>query len=307
VKRLLAISAQMKSSEPVFIVGEARSGTSILYRTLQKHTSFRPRETSLVETDIFSLLRRTFMFSPTYPDSLIRYMLNDRVSYTAFLGSIRVVRFLNLLAVAPNLVLRDRSDVLWYANLNHLVLRSYFFHAARARGCRRLVEKTPTNTRNLRRLWTTFPEARFLYIYRHPVDVFSSYRRRATNDPNAAWAARLSARDFCETYRASAERVLAWKNRHRNLRMIRYEDFVREPVTELRDVCDFLEETFEKEMVEEPNPDPDKWRGDPHLWGEIVASTKDWRDHISSSEANYVQTALSDVMKRLGYEPYGRT
>lgn len=91
MKDLLAISAEMKARSPVFIVGEARSGTSILYRTLQKHTSFRPREPNLVETEIFSHLRRTFMFSMSYPQPLIRFMLDDQGPYRDFLRSIRAL------------------------------------------------------------------------------------------------------------------------------------------------------------------------------------------------------------------------
>jgi hypothetical protein len=293
VRRLLAISTTMKDSNPVFIVGEARSGTSILYRTLQKHSSFRPLRTNLVETEIFSHLRRTFLFGTIYPESLIR-----------FLGSIRVIRLVNALAVGLNLMFRDRSDVVWYANLNHLLLRSYFFHAARARGCRRLVEKTPTNTTHLHRLWRTFPHAQFLYVYRHPVDVFSSYRRRATDDPAAGWAARLTPEDFCKAYRASIERVFRWTRGHGNLRMIRYEDFTRHPAREFERICEFLREPYEPQAVREGRPDFGRWRGDPHLWGEIVPVTKNWRDYIREDEADVIQTALSDVMGRLGYEPY---
>jgi hypothetical protein len=304
VRRLLAISTTMKDSNPVFIVGEARSGTSILYRTLQKHSSFRPLRTNLVETEIFSHLRRTFLFGTIYPESLIRFMLDDEIVYRDFLGSIRVIRLVNALAVGLNLMFRDRSDVVWYANLNHLLLRSYFFHAARARGCRRLVEKTPTNTTHLHRLWRTFPHAQFLYVYRHPVDVFSSYRRRATDDPAAGWAARLTPEDFCKAYRASIERVFRWTRGHGNLRMIRYEDFTRHPAREFERICEFLREPYEPQAVREGRPDFGRWRGDPHLWGEIVPVTKNWRDYIREDEADVIQTALSDVMGRLGYEPY---
>ena len=305
MRRLLAISAQMKATSPVFIVGEARSGTSILYRTLQKHSSFRPREINLVETEIFSHLRRTFMFSSSYPRSLVRFMLDDESAHREFIASIRLVRLVNALAIVPNLLFRDRSDVLWYANLNHFLLRSYFFHAANARGCRRLVEKTPTNTAHIHRLWRTFPRARFLYIHRHPVDVFSSYRRRARDDPAAGWAERLSPIDFCRTYERSVHRVLEWSRGHENLLMVRYEDFTGHPAREFREICEFLGEPFEPQAVRESNPDPGRWRGDPHLWGEIVPVTKDWRDHMSWSEADLIQNALSETMTRLGYEPYG--
>jgi hypothetical protein len=304
LSQLLKISAEMKTSRPVFIVGEARSGTSILYRTLQKHPTFRPLEPDLTETEIFSHLRRTFMFGKSYPESLSKFMLHDEVRYRQFLESIRVIRLVSLLSAGLNLVVRDRSDVAWYGNLNHLLLRSYFFYAWRARGCRRLVEKTPTNTSNLPRLERTFPDARFLYVYRHPIDVFTSYRRRAADDPQAAWAARLTPEDFCTSYAASTERVLAWVAEHANLMMVRYEEFTLHTERELSSICEFLGEPFSAEMLRERNPNLDRWRGDPFLWGEIVAVTKDWRDHIEEAEAETIQSALADLMRRLGYEPY---
>lgn len=304
MKKLLAISAAMRSSRPVFIVGEARSGTSILYRTLQKHSSFRPIQVSLVETEIFSHLRRTFMFGRTRPDSLKRFMMNDEEAYREFLRSIRPIRILSASAVGVNFICRDRYDWLWYANLNHLLLRSYFFYATRARGCRRLVEKTPTNTPNIERLWRTFPSAQFLYVHRHPVDVFSSYRRRAKADPTARWAAQITPAVFRQRYQASVERVRNWQRDHRNLLLVKYEGFTRDPAGEFNRVCGFLDEPLEPEAVQEPNPDLNRWRGDPHLWGEIVAVTKDWRDYMTSAEANEVQTGLSHEMTWLGHEPY---
>ena len=48
--------------EPVFIVGEARSGTSILYRTLQQHPSFRPRTEDLTESNAMALTPRAGLF-----------------------------------------------------------------------------------------------------------------------------------------------------------------------------------------------------------------------------------------------------
>lgn len=304
MKRLLAISAMMKTSRPVFIVGEARSGTSILYRTLQKHSSFRPLRPDLTETEIFSHLRRTFMFSQAYPRSLVRFMLNDETRYGQFLESIRPLRLLSALAVGINLLARDRSDLVWYGNLNHLVLRSYFFHATLARGCRRLIEKTPTNTTNLPRLERSFPGARFLYVYRHPVDVFSSYRRRGQDDPDAAWAAGLTPQLFSTSYAASVDRVLRWVSTRPTLRMVRYETFTSHPEQELRRICGFLGEPFDPEMTTEREPHPGRWRGDPLLWSEIVPTTKDWRDHIDVAEADAIQANLAGVMKRLDYAPY---
>jgi hypothetical protein len=303
VKKLLEISRQMRSSRPVFIVGEARSGTSILYRTLMKHPSFRPRHSRLVETEIFSHLRRAFMFSRRYPESLVRYMLNDMQQYEAFLASVRILRLVSALSIPINVVLPRPPTWWWLANLNHLLLRSYFFHAWIARGCTRLVEKTPTNTPHIPALTATFPNALLLYIHRHPVDVFSSYRHRGRMDPDAEWARRLTPENFCRDYELAVNRVLNWVGSgHENLLLIPYERFTRSPAREFSRVCEFLDESFDPLAIEERNPG--RWSGDPYLFGPIVPVTKRWMDFMTAGEAERIESRLAPTMRRLGYQPY---
>jgi hypothetical protein len=51
------------------------------------------------------------------------------------------------------------------AGLGPAVLRSFVFHATRARGCRRSVEKTPTNAQHMENLTAACPHARLLYVH----------------------------------------------------------------------------------------------------------------------------------------------
>lgn len=301
---LRSISASMRRSSPVFIVGEARSGTSILYRTLQKHPAFACRVPSLVETELFAHLPRAFLFSATYPRPWIRFLLDDSGAWREFLASVRLPRLVSAVLAPVSYLLGDRRWALWRPSLGRLLLRSFAYHAMRARGCRRLVEKTPTHTRHLRHLTSAFPRCRLLYVHRHPVDVYSSYRRRAQVDPKAAWAD-LGAEEFCRRWEASTRRVLCWLDEgHDNLLAMRYEDFCTDPASTMRNVCAFLDEPFDPEVVTERWPDATRWPVDPHLWGEIVERTKDWRDHIEPDEADFVQRRLVDTMRRLGYQPY---
>lgn len=297
-------SPAMARTEPVFIVGEARSGTSILYRTLQKHTSFAPKRQSLVETDMFAHLPRAFLFGRTYPDAWIKFFLEDRQEWDQFLRSIRFARLATATLAPVNYLRRDRWGWLFHAGLGPAVLRRFVLHAAAARGCRRLVEKTPTNTPHLGKLTAAFPRARLLYVHRHPVDVFSSYRRRAAVDQAGAWAD-VNVHTFVERWTRSTARALAWLDSgNGNLLMVRYESFVEDPATAFRDICAFLGEPFEVQAVEEARPDLDRWPVDPHLWGAIVPSTKEWRDHISAEEAEVVQERTASIMRRLSYAPY---
>ena len=291
------------ADRPVFIVGEARSGTSILYRTLQKHPSFRPREIQLGETEIAANLRRAFLFGRGRPRPLAAFMLDDADAYRAFLRSIRVPRIVSAVT-APVNVWIDRPPWWWRrVNLHHVVVRRYFLHARQARGCERIVEKTPTNTANLGLLRAAFPDARFLYIHRHPVDVFASYRRRASADPDASWA-RIAPATFCSVYRASLLRAVAWRQQHENLAFVRYERFTADPGPTFAGICAFLEEPFDAEAVVERDPSYGRWRGDPHLWAEIVPATNVWTDHVTPEEAASIQAALAEEMAVLGYEPY---
>src|SRR4029453_13830088 len=56
-----------------------------------------------------------------------------------------------------------------------------------ARPCGRTREKPPRHVEHVGKLFACFPQARLLYIHRHPVDVYSSYVRRGQTDPPAAW------------------------------------------------------------------------------------------------------------------------
>jgi Sulfotransferase family len=301
---LWALSRTMVRANPVFIVGEARSGTSILYRTLQKHSAFAPKQQSLVETEMFAHLPRAFLFGPSYPESWLRFFLDDSQEFDRFLRSIRLAKVATAALAPVNYVRRDRWSWLFYAGLGPAVLRSFVFHATRARGCRRLVEKTPTNAQHLQKLTAAFPHARLLYVHRHPVDVYSSYRRRATVDPAGGWAD-LDVRTFAARWSASTAQVLSWLDSgRRNLLAIRYESFVEDPVATFKEICAFLAEPFEALAVEESRPDANRWPVDPHLWGAIAPRTKMWRAHISTDEAATVQYLTGSIMRRLGYRPY---
>ena len=128
MKRLLKISEKMKKTSPVFIIGDQRSGSSILYRTMQKHSSFTPREINLEETQIFNFLPWSFRFRKGYPSQLYNFMLQNESCYEEFISTIKVLRLLHLVILVPNLLLRDLPTMRWWTlNLNHHVIVRCFY------------------------------------------------------------------------------------------------------------------------------------------------------------------------------------
>lgn len=287
------ISELMADSNPVFIVGDARSGTSILYRLLQQHPSFRCKTLDLTESYAFSLVGRSACFTRHYPRRLQAYLLNDRAIYMTFLRSTRRDRY-----STPLRVISTR----WSAGRVTNVTRAYFYYARLARGCQRLVEKTAYNLPYFDDIVTTFPRAKLLFIARHPIDVFTSYRKRAQRDPRATWA-NLSTDTFLRHYTSTLYQALTKQSDHsQSFRLLRYDELTSSTERYLGDVFDFLGERAPVNLTQE-TPSID-WPPDPHLFGPVVATTKAWRDFISPTEARVIENATGELLDSLGFPRY---
>lgn len=304
VPSLLAVlgrSRMARRMEPVFIVGEARSGSTLLFRTLAHHPVFRPRRENLQETSLFVQAWRAGQFTAEAPRNLRRFMLDDSSEWGAFLVSLRPLRPV-LRAAAQH---RPGRGWDW---LTILVCRLYIYHASRARGVGRLLEKTPGHIDHIDRILACFPAARLLYIHRHPVDVYSSYVRRALVDPKADWA-RIGVGEFTGLIRTRVGRATAAARRHPDsLLLVRYEDFTTHPGDELRRICRFLDIEDRPAIVDDmrvnDGPRWAHWERSTHLFDGIKTHTKHWETYISPHQADRVQLELAEVMETLGHAPY---
>lgn len=303
VASLRESSERMAEAAPVFIVGHPRSGTSLLYRTLQHHPSFRPHTIDLQETQLFARIATGFRFDTHAPPQLRRFMLRDDAHFQAFLDETRTIRR----AAAPlaPLALATRGDLplpLWRAARLHLVVRSYLAHAWAARGAERLLEKSPRNTHHLDKIRLVSPNSRCLYLIRHPLDVYSSYLKRAQVDPSSRSWADLSVRRFCRIYADAVRRAQRAEGRDEGMLVVRYESFTASPEPELRRICDHLGEPFVPEALETRADEVVEQRGDAHLHAGITEHTKDWADYLSIDQARQVESALAATIASLGYE-----
>jgi len=300
-----------KQTTPVFIVGIARSGTSALYLALQKHASFMPTRSrhgfdlseSRVFLDAASVRRRD---GPAWD-----FLLHDEEAFCSLQRRLRRLPMsLDALYAQPTLQRiashRALPRMLWWkACRRDALVRTYFAHAAAARGVRRLVEKTPDHLYRMREIRATFPTARILCTVRHPLDVFSSYRRRlaaagaqAANERVVHWLAKMDASSFIGYYRSIAAEAV-----HADTALtIRYEEFTAAPDAVFRGVCDFLDEPFDAHCIEAHTPELHGFTQDPRLSRPIESNDKRWQDFITHDEATHIENALAEPMRRLGYD-----
>lgn len=299
---LFEISRRMKRSLPVFIVGEARSGSTILYRTLLKHPAFKPREENLQESSFTVQAPDAFRFGSNGPRNLQKFLLEDAEEWSHFLESVSPLRWWLRVAslLGPTFAWR------WRLGPTKLVARSYVFHAKRSRSVKRLLEKTPNHIYHIDRLLACFPAARLLYIHRHPVDVYSSLRRRGQVDPKADWA-RVGPDEFCKRYRHHLRLAMEAERRYpESMMLIGYDDFTSSPENELERICDFLGAAYSSDALTDLD-DPSgwaHWERSRHLYEGIKTHTKRWQDYCEPHEARDIQQALAAEMAHLGYEPY---
>ncbi len=292
-----AISRRMRSEPAVFVAGVARSGTSALRATLERHPSFRPRKDQSPETHLFArpdLVRE--VTAGRRRQRLFEFLLEDEAA---------AARVDALAAGVPELGHEDLA-------------RLFFAVAKEVRGVRRLIEKTPRHVLHLPLIDRSFPECRFLLCVRHPLDVYSSYRKRLADDvePGAAsgsptavpagkeWLT-ASPEEFARDWAEKVAIVADWCERYpdRSL-LVRYEDLTVSPRAEVERICRFLGEPFaERELFGGEDGDASP-TGAPDPSARITVNTKRWDSWLDETAGRVIESATADAMERVGYRRY---
>jgi GT2 family glycosyltransferase len=146
-------------------------------------------------------------------------------------------------------------------------------------------------------------------MIRHPLDVYSSYRRRLgvalqtepADSPSVRWLQSVGPLTFSRAYEATiaeADRLAA------RLLLIRYEDFTATPPDTFARICSFIDEPYDASCVAQRTPGLDSWRQDPLLSGPIKENDKLWSDYIDHSMGRGIEDRLANTMRHLGYARY---
>jgi hypothetical protein len=268
----------------------------------------------LTETQIFSNPYNSY--SP-FNRSAIEYFLRDEEYYRQFLASTRQIQRYQHILIGKK---RFRNylnktnlfrELLWISQLNHYLVRSYFYYAIQARGMNRILEKSPRHIFFLKELKATFPHAKLLFIFRHPVDVFSSYKKRllyameaGVDKAQLRWL-ELSLGEFVHRYIIYSD--LAMKEQSNNtygFMTVKYEEFTHNTQDVLHRICEFLGESYEEQCLSEEKSKYVEWKVDPYLFGDITKKTKNWQDFIDEYEARFIEDRLYPIMNQLGYPRY---
>lgn len=279
-------SGESETAAPFFIVGSGRSGSTLLRMMLVSHT----RLTIPPETWYLAPLTQRF--------SIDRPLSAEEIEGAIFIITnhyrwpdmkLDALDFRRKVAQLREPYLRDLAEVV------------YRYHVD-AEGKARWGDKTPLYIEILPELAKMFPDSLFIHLVRDGRDVAKSYQ---ATDWIGPWL-----HDNTREWSRAVECHWRWAQSDLRARIlqIRYEDLVLETEATLRQICRFIGEKFEPQMlsweqkVDEQVPARER---DVHaklktkVGAEGVAR---WEREMSARETFVAEAFMAVHLKRLGYQ-----
>jgi hypothetical protein len=241
------------------------------------------------ETDRL-LQRPVFLMSPVRSGSTLLRLMMDRHSMLHAPHELHVRR----LRVVPTTALaRKAMDLLGHdeADLEHLLWDRVLHRELQLSGKRFIVDKTPSNSFAFRRISTCWPDARFVFLLRHPASIAASWA-----DASVGRRDRDEAIEDALRYMRALERARS----HLSGLTVRYEDLTADAEKVTREICAYLDLPWESEML--------AYGGDQQL----VKGVGDWSEKIRSGSvqqgrpvprAEDVPEVLVPICREWGYLP----
>ena len=169
------------------------------------------------------------------------------------------------------------------------------------------LDKTPRYYHIIKEISTLFPEAKFIFLFRNPVHIFSSIMETwLENKFKNLYKFHI---DLIEGPALLAE---GYKLLGKKAISVRYEDMVGDPGRIIKYICSYLEIDYNQKMLSAFSFQNTRGRlGDPigvHLYKHIsTASLNKWQDTFASSYRkkvikNYILNIDKDVFNLMGYD-----
>lgn len=293
---------------PVFIIGYWRSGTTFLHTCLCRDPNAAYVNTFqgifpnhvLLNKGWISFLAR-FLMPPRRPVDDVRLDMDLPQEEEIAMGNLQYLSFYNFFYF-PRDILRIRDESLLFKDVSEKQLmkwkESYEMLIKRAilnTGGKQFISKSPPNTFRIPYLLDMFPGARFIFLYRDPERVLSSFRLFATEVAKGIGLQNITAEEYekplCDLYRDlmiqyEKDRELIPPD---SLVEIRYRDLMKDPIGHIRQIYDKFDlgepdiENIREFIREKPPGSTSKY--------EIPQSIKD-----------YIEKELSGIVKRWGLE-----
>lgn len=284
----------------VFIVGCARSGTTLLQRILDCHPDLA------VANDSHFIFEPITAYRPLHALEVLA-IGEDPPLTVEMIAALRSYRTFPRTGLDPAIVDRAAAgETSWFGLVGAL-----YDELARGRGKRLAGEKSGRYANTIPHLHAAFPRARFIHIIRDGRDVALSAMQ---------WVAKRGQRGpgRFSLYQRSplATCALWWSDYVRNGRRdgaglganlyheVRYEELTGQPEPTVRRLADFLALPYAPEMLRfhEGKTREDDELSSKKRWLPPTPGLRDWRAGMGRSDVALFEALAGDLLLELGYE-----
>ena len=267
-------------SQPLFVLGKQRSGTTWLATQLSQHSQI-----ACVRDDHHGGVHESAYFSHVagrYGD------LAKRTNYVEFVEVMAVSDFMRILGVD-----KDFLYSLWPTTYEG-VFEAVMARLAREKGARYWLDKTPEHTLLADKLATLYPEAKFVAILRDAHDVMRSTLGRYGDVSRRRRY--ILARGTLNLAHHNKE-IIRFARRSKRVHLVRFEDMKGDPEAVFRGVSRFLELEFEPGLLEEAyRPNTTFARGRER--SQVLSDRDKHLIDLTMSLSSYVPTHVFRAVKR---------
>ena len=277
----------------VFIVGNSRSGTTMMSRVFGNHS----------ETHAFNELH--------FFGNLEGRQLDDR-SLAKELLDIERSNFLT--KVSKNEHWEEVDKMLVNPKSQTEVFQQFLMYETTKNKASVAVCQTPTNVYHLDKILNSFDQVKIINMVRDPRDVLLSqknkWKRKYLGASEIPFFELLRARFNYHPYTISK----MWKtavNRgcvsHQNVQTIKFEDLLQHPEKTIRDLCEFAGLSFDSRMLQVANigSSSKQDQGEDTIDSSKVFKWK--KGGLSKAEIIISEKVNREIINRLGYEKCNKT
>ncbi|MCX7018637.1 MAG: sulfotransferase [bacterium] len=281
---------QPEAISPVYVVGVARSGTTLIQQMLDHHPSLAfPWESHFIEVIHKKLPCFGDLSVPENRHKLILAMERyQKIAFGEMAGSEWIP---GLVAAAGELAQAAPPS---YAGV---IATVYDFHA-RQRNRPRWGDKTPGYVNCLPLIIELFPKAKIIHMIRDGRDVAVSLMSLSLG-PHTAYMSAVRWKQWVRHGLASAEL------HPDSIFQLRYEDLTEDPERYLRDVCAFIGEDYVPEMLEFHRDAKKRVPQGIHAMINVPANKSRhnrWKTELTPTQVRIIEAVAGDLLEQLGYE-----
>jgi hypothetical protein len=286
----------------IFIVGNSRSGTTMMRRVLGNH----PDIYMLEELHFFEQLWST---ADAQKEITIEnaILLASKLLFIQRDGYLAEMQEEKYRQEAAGMIKNMQGAI--YA---HLVLKEFLFYETLKHNKTIPCEKTPQDVFYISEILTLFPHCKIINMVRDPRGVMLSQKRKwQRRDMGAKFMTKKEQRrlkinyhpiTISKLWNASVRSALRFKN-HIQVHHINFERLVNYPETEVKRLCKFLEIDFNPLMLNIPQVGSSNEADLPNSYGIKTERAGNWeKGGLNKAEIYLCERYCGEYMKQFGYE-----